>query len=161
VYDDNGSQAGINYDAELDLDTVYATLSFRFPNSPMRITGGAFLNNNELLLTSQDAPNFDIGGTTFTAADVGTLSSVTGFDGTAPYAGVGFDFMIFDQVGLNVDFGVLWQGGPTVTLEADGLLASDPFFLDALETERQELEDEVEDFKAWPVLSFGFSYRFF
>jgi len=161
VYDDNGSQAGINYDAELDLDTVFATLNFRFPMSPMRITAGAFINNNELRLTSQDAQAFDIGGTTFTAADVGTLQSVAAFDGTAPYAGVGFDFMVLDKIGLNVDFGVLWQGGPTVTLESDGLLASDPIFQNALEAERQELQDEVDDFKAWPVLSLGFSYHFF
>lgn len=161
VYDDNGSQAGINYDAELDLDTVYATLNFRFPLSPMRLTVGAFLNNNELLLTSQDAPAFDIGGITYTAADVGSLRSVTAFDGTAPYAGVGFDFTVLDTIGLNFDFGVLWQGGPTVTLESDGLLANEPLFQAALEAERQELEDEVDDFKAWPVLSLGISYHFF
>jgi len=161
VYDDSGSQAGINYDAELNLDTIFATLNFRFPMSPMRLTIGAFQNNNELLLVSQDTPTFDIGGTTYTAADVGTLRSVTAFDGTAPYAGVGFDFTVLDKIGLNVDFGVLWQGGPTVTLDSDGLLASDPIFQSALESERQELQNEVEDFKAWPVLSLGVSYHFF
>lgn len=160
-YHDTGSQAGINYAAKLSLDTYYATLNFRFPLSPMRITAGAFVNNNELIMTSQDAPSFDIGGITYTSADVGTLSSVTSFDSSAPYVGVGFDFDLFNKVGLNMDFGVLWQGTPAVTLVSDGLLANDPVFLAALETERQELEAEVDDFKAWPVVSIGFNFSFF
>ena len=47
-----------------------------------------------------------------------------------------------------------------VTLEADGLLAEDPLFQASLEQERQELEDEMSDFKAWPAISLGFFYRF-
>lgn len=160
-YNDTSSQAGINYDAELGLDTIYATFNFRFPLSPMRITAGAFVNNNKLTMTSQDSPSFDIGGITYTSADVGTLSSVTSFDSSAPYAGVGFDFDLFNKVGLNMDFGVLWQGTPAVTLVSDGLLASDPLFVAALEAERQELEAEVDNFKAWPVVSIGFNFSFF
>jgi hypothetical protein len=160
-YDDPGSQAGVDYDAELSLETYHATASFRFPLSPMRLTAGAYVNNNELNLVSQDAPTFEIGGTQFTSADVGTLSSSAYFEGTAPYLGVGFDFELFGKVGLNIDFGVLWQGDPTVSLEADGLLSNDQIFLDALESERQELESEIEDYKAWPVLSIGFNFKFF
>ena len=40
-YDDSGSQAGINYDATLDLNTFYASGNFRFPLSPFRLTVGA------------------------------------------------------------------------------------------------------------------------
>lgn len=159
-YDDTGSQAGINYDGELGLDTVYATANFRFPLSPMRLTAGIFGNNNELTLSSQDSATFELGGTTYSSADVGTLRSSTSFEDTAPYLGVGFDFDVFNKVGLTLDFGVLWQGDPAVTLTADGLLANDPVFLDALESERVELEAEVDDFKAWPVISIGFNFSF-
>ena len=63
---------------------------------------------------------------------------------------------------MNFDLGVLWQGEPSVTLTADGgLLENDPTFLAALETERLELEAEFEDYKAFPVLSLGFSVNFF
>lgn len=160
-YDDSGTQAGIGYDANLSLDTLYATANFRFPLSPMRLTAGAFVNNNELQMTSQDSPSFDIGGVTYTSADVGTMQSVTSFAKSAPYLGIGFDFELFNKLGLNFDFGVLWQGEPGVTLTSDGLLANDPSFLAALESERQELEAEMEDFKAWPVLSVGFNFSFF
>ena len=160
TYDDTGSQAGVNYDAELSLDSFYATANFRFPLSPMRFTAGLYSNGNELELTSRDAAAIDIGGTVYPAASVGTLNSVTSFQSTAPYAGVGFDFDVFGKVGLNLDFGVLWQGDPDVTLTADGILATDPTFQDALEAERQELINEVEDYKAWPVVSVGFTYKF-
>ena len=160
TYDDTGSQAGVNYDAELGLDNFYATGNFRFPLSPMRFTAGLYSNGNELNLTSRDAATIDIGGTVYPGDAVGTLRSTTSFDSTAPYAGVGFDFEVFDKIGMNIDFGVLWQGDPDVTLSADGILGSDPLFLDQLEQERQELEDEVEDYKAWPVVSVGFTYEF-
>ncbi len=160
-YDDTGTQAGVEYDGQLRLETFYATANFRFPLSPMRITAGAFANNNKLVMTSLAAPSFDIGGTTYTSADVGTLESVTTFDSSAPYVGVGFDFELFSKLGLNLDFGVLWQGEPQLTLASDGLLANDPVFIDALEAERQELQAEVEDYKAWPVISIGFNFSFY
>ncbi len=159
-YDDRGSQAGINYDAELSLDNFYGTANFRFPLSPMRFTAGAYSNGNELNMISRDALAFDVGGTVYPADAVGTLTSTTSFDSTSPYVGVGFDFDVFDKVGLTLDFGVLWQGEPNVTLESDGLLANDALFLDSLEAERQEIESEFEDYKAWPVVSLGFNYQF-
>ncbi len=165
-YDDNGSQAGINYDATFSLDTYYATGNFRFPLSPFRVTAGVVSNGNEFAMASQDTGGlaFDIGNGTFSAADVGTLQSVTSFSSTAPYVGVGYDFEIFGKVGLNLDFGVLWQGEPDVTLDATGLATAPPAVQTELaielENERLELEDEMSDFKAWPVLSLGFVYNF-
>ena len=165
-YEDNGSQAGINYDATFVLDNYYATGNFRFPLSPFRVTAGAFSNGNEFRMQSQDYGNttIEIGGVTFDASDVGKLQSVTSFSSTSPYLGVGFDFEVLGKVGLNLDFGVLWQGDPAVMLEASGLATApadvQAALLPALETERLELEAEVSDFKAWPVVSLGFVYNF-
>lgn len=159
-FDDDGSQAGIEYNAELNLDTFYATGNFRFPLSPFRVTAGLYQNGNELNLSSVDTQTFDIGGVTYTAGEVGTITSKTSFSSTSPYLGIGYDFTVFDKVGLILDLGVLWQGEPSVTIATDGLLANDPTFLAALETERLELEDEVKNYKAWPVISLGFVYNF-
>ena len=159
-YDETGSQAGVNYDAVLNLDTFYATANLRFPLSPFRVTGGVFSNGNELELASLDSATFNVGGVTYSSAEVGTLRSVTSFSGTSPYLGVGYDFSVFGKVGLNLDFGVLWQGEPEVSLTADGLLADDRDFMDQLAIEREQLEDEMSDYKAWPVVSLGFFYDF-
>ncbi len=159
-YDDTSSQAGIEYDATLSLDTVYATGNFRFPLSPFRVTAGVFSNSNELLMTSTETGTFELGGTTYNASDVGTLRSTTSFGSTSPYLGFGYDFSLFNKVGLNFDVGVLWQGEPDVAVTADGVLATNPTFIQSLEAERLELENEISDYKAWPVISLGFVYNF-
>ncbi len=159
-YDEQGSQAGINYDATLELSSFYATANFRVAMTPLRFTAGLFANNNELKLISLDAASFDIGGTTYTSAEVGTLRSRTSFDSTSPYAGIGFDFGLFGKVGLNLDVGVLLQGDPRVSLTADGLLADDPAFMNALEIERSELEEDFDKFKAYPVVSLALNFNF-
>jgi hypothetical protein len=159
-YEESGSQSGINYDATLQLSTYYLTANFLFPASPFRISLGGYSNSNEVLMVSADNPTFDIGGVSYSAADVGTLTSITSFDSTSPYLGAGFDFSLFGKVGLNLDFGVLWQGDPKVSLTATGLLANDPTFQSQLETERSELEEDFDALKAYPVVSLGFSFSF-
>ncbi len=159
-YGYDGPQAGLTYDATLNLDTVYATGNFHFPLSPFRVTAGVFSNGNEFDLASVDSGTFDIGGTTYTLADVGSLTSVVSFEGEAPYLGIGFDFTVLDKVGMNLDLGVLWQGEPQVTMQASGLLANDPTFLAAVEIERQQLADDMSSFKAYPVVSLGFVFNF-
>ena len=165
-FDTSGSQAGVNYDATLAMDTYYLTGNFRFPLSPFRITAGAFSNGNELQMTSQDTlgADFNIGGVPFSSADVGALQSITSFGSTAPYFGFGYDFEAFGKVGFNLDFGVLWQGEPTVSLNATGLDTApaqvQALLIPALEAERLELENEISDYKAWPVISLSFVYNF-
>ena len=165
-YDTSGDQAGIDYDGTLTLDNYYLTGNFKFPLSPFRFTVGAFSNGNELGLLSRDVDggSYVIGGIPFDAARVGSLRSTTSFGSTAPYAGFGFDFELFGKAGLNLDFGVLWQDKPMVTLEATNWQNLSPIeqaiLGPALDNERDELEDEMSDFKAWPVLSLTFVYNF-
>ena len=160
-YDEAGGQAGINYDGTLALDTIHLTGNFRFPLSPFRVTAGAFLNNNEVRLVSQPMPSYDIGsGLDYLPAEVGTLRSVASFESVSPYLGAGYDFSLMDRLGLSLDFGVLWQGEPTVSMTSDGTLSTDPGFMQNLAEESQELEDELKDLKAYPVISIGFNFNF-
>lgn len=165
-YKTEGSQAGIGYDATLAMDNFYVTGNLRFPLSPFRLTAGAYSNGNELQLSSRDTggANFSIGGTPFSSADIGTLQSVSSFEKTSPYFGVGYDFELFSKVGLNLDFGALWQGEPSVSLIATGFDTApadvQAQLTTALEAERAELEAEIKDYKLWPVVSLSFVYNF-
>jgi hypothetical protein len=165
-YDANGDYSGITYGATLALDNYYLTGNLKFPVSPFRFTVGAFSNGNELQMRSleTDTGFIEIGGVPFPTSEVGSLSSTTSFDSTAPYVGVGFDFELFGKAGLNLDFGVLWQGDPSVSLEASNWSNLSPaeqaLLGPALEAERADLEDEVSDYKAWPVVSLAFVYNF-
>jgi len=159
-YDDNGSEAGIDYDTELALQNFYATANMRAPLSPFRFTAGLVSNSNEVNLLSQDSSTFLIGGTTFTSAQVGQLQGKADFDSIAPYAGIGFDFRLFDTLGLNFDLGVLWQGAPRLALTATGPIAADPVFQSELAIEQAELQNAVDDYELYPVASLGFSFNF-
>ncbi len=158
--DDGGRHANVLYDTELNLETIYVTANFHFPVSPFRITLGAFANGNEFNMISAEPGDFNVGGDFYTGPEVGTMTAITSFDSTSPYLGLGFDFELFGKAGLNFDLGVLWQGEPVVELSADGLLALDPTFLASLEAERLELEEDMSDFKAYPVVSLSIVYNF-
>ena len=61
-----------------------------------------------------------------------------------------------------VDAGAFYQGKPKVSLTAEplipGLLPSR--FSQDLEAERREIEDDLDSYRFYPVLSLGVSYRF-
>ena len=164
--DTTGTQASVDYDATFAMENYFLTGNIRFPLSPFRVTLGAYSNGNEIQMTSQDTVSgiLDFGGDSFNTSAIGSLQSVTTFDSTSPYFGVGYDFEVFGKVGLNLDFGVLWQGEPSVSLFAtDTANASVAELLrlnDALAIESSALEDEISDYKAWPVLSLSFVYNF-
>ena len=66
---------------------------------------------------------------------------------------------------LNLDFGrVVARRTISVTLVATGFDNAPPSVQaqlgPALEAERLEIENEVSDYKAWPVVSLGFVYNF-
>lgn len=164
--DTTGTQATVDYDATFAMDNYFLTGNFRFPLSPFRVTLGAYSNGNEIQMTSQDTGGLplDFGGDSFDTGVIGSLQSVTSFDSTAPYLGVGYDFELFGKVGLNMDFGVLWQGDPSVSLFATGYDNAPALIqaeLDAaLAIESAALEDDISDYKAWPVFSLSFVYNF-
>lgn len=160
-FTDTRTETGVVYDAKVNLDTYYVTGNFRFPLSPFRVTAGLYSNGNEVNAVSGDNGSIIvIGGDPYPADAVGTVSARAGFDSTSPYVGVGYDFSLFGKVGLNLDFGVLWQGSPHVDIATDGILSGNPTFEASLEAERLDLENQISDYKAWPVISLGFVVNF-
>ncbi len=134
--EDDGRHASNLYTGEIDLETYYLTANFHFPLSPFRLTVGAFANGNELNMVGASTGDYNFGGQTWTQDQVGTLTSTTSFDSTAPYVGLGFDFELFGKAGLNFDLGVLLQGDPIVTLVSTGTAMDDPLIQDAFQATR-------------------------
>lgn len=55
----------------------------------------------------------------------------------------------------------MFQGSPRVSdLRSTGTLANDPLFRAELERERQEIEDDIDQFKIYPVIQLSLSYLF-
>jgi hypothetical protein len=64
-------------------------------------------------------------------------------------------------VKFGIDAGALFQGSPRVSqLQSTGSFANNPIFLAALELERREVEDDIDQFKVYPVLQLTLGYLF-
>lgn len=148
-------------DIEYDLDLEWQSISLLadwhpFGNS-FRFTAGLMSNGNELT-GSSTATSVTIGDTTYPGVG---LDAKLDFDATAPYLGVGWGNALSAGKGwgFNVDVGVLFQGAGDVALTPTGPAAGlvDPADIAA---EERKFEDDIKDYKYYPVFSFGVSYKF-
>jgi hypothetical protein len=150
-------EGGIDYDGDLKLGGYGVLVDFFPIDGNLRFTAGLFSNRNELDIVARPFENVEIGGTVYTPAEVGKLTGAVDFDTTAPYAGFGWGNLAQGKrFGFIFDAGFLFQGSGEVTLRSDSPLV-DP---DDLAAEIEEIEDEVDDYDFWPVISFGVAFRF-
>jgi len=156
------SQDDIKYDVDLDLSSVSAILDWHPFNGGFRVSAGILSNDNSIDVDAQSSATYSIGNTTYSGSDVGTLTGSVGFENVAPYVGVGWGnaFGEGKRVGVVFDVGVIFQGTPNVNLTADGTLSDNAAFLEDLALEEEELKDELNEFKYYPVISLGMTYRF-
>jgi hypothetical protein len=157
------STSDIDYDMEVDLLSFPIVLDWHlFRDSGFRISAGALINQNEADLEGSSQSSYTIGGIEYTAAELGTLRGKVDFDTVAPYLGIGWGNAVGKNKrwSFNCDLGVVFQGQANIDLAANGPVASDPSFQADLDQEKQDLEDELDDYKYYPVVSLGVSYRF-
>jgi hypothetical protein len=163
-YSDSGTESGINYDADLDLSSFGAYLDWYPFLHGLRVTAGWFAADNGIDVVGRPGQggSYDIGGTTFTAAQVGTLSGNADLGSSAPYLGLGWQFGAGGKgFHVNLDAGVLFQDSPTVQLTSTGGTQSgNPQLTQALDSESRDLEDELDKLELYPVISLGLGYRF-
>ena len=161
-YDTSESASGNDYDAELQLDSKMVGADWRPFAGNFRFTGGMLFNDNSLAVDAEPAAFYNIGDIVVPGDQVGNLTGGISFDDQAPYAGVGWDSSILGlaNFAMSFDLGVVYQGSPQVTLSADGPISSDPLFQQELEKEESNVQNEIDDYKYYPVASLGLTFRF-
>jgi hypothetical protein len=84
------------------------------------------------------------------------------FRAVAPYIGIGWGNALDEagHWGLATDLGVAFTGSPDMDLSATGPIAADPTFQARLAEEEKDIQDELDIFKVYPVLSISLFYRF-
>lgn len=150
----------IHYDGKLKLGSVGAQIDYRFSaNGPLYATAGLYANANKIRAHARPTQDTQVGGVTFTPDQIGTLTSDAKFKGAAPYLGIGarWPVGVFE---INLEAGAYFQGKPRVTLTSDGTYADNATYKDALERERLSLQQDVDDFSTYPVVSLGLRYKF-
>lgn len=164
--DYNTTEDDIDYDFDFQLKSTALMLDIHPFAGKFRLTAGVLDNRNRL--DGQAVPNgtYEIGDRTYQAEDVGTLySSVILGDKNPLYLGLGWSKALGNSgFGFGFDVGVVMQGSPSVSLWAEGPIMDDPNmgpqFEEDLRAEERNLQDELSDFKSWPVIAFGVTYQF-
>ncbi len=159
----SGEKGDVEYDLDLNLQNVFAILDVHPFKNALRLSGGLFYNGNSLDAKGKPSSGtFTIGDHKYPAALVGNLKGDIDFNDFAPYCGLGIDTTFGKErdFGLSLELGVLYQGSPNVSLTSDGPLSNDRIFLNDLAKEEAKLKDDLENFKFYPVISVGITYRF-
>lgn len=161
-YTYDGEEDDVDYDIDLNLFSGSALLDWHPFAGVFRISAGLVLNANELDMKARPTGLVEIGDREYAPADVGTLSGDVDFRSVAPYVGIGWGNAVGkdQRWGFVCDLGVVFQGSPDAALVASGPIASDPTFQEDLAREEENLEDDLDFFKYYPVISFGISYKF-
>jgi len=160
-YSFDQTESGIDYEFDVNWDSISAALDFHPTKGAWRITAGLLKNDNGLSMQSNLSDDVSVGGTTYTPAEVGTLRGDIGFDDNiAPFLGLGWDWSRTKRFGLTFDFGVVKQGMPTISLSADGGLIGDPAFEADLAAEEAELQEALDDLDLVPFATVGLVFRF-
>ncbi len=159
-YDLDLTKSDVKYAFDLKLRSVSLLLDVHpFPSSGFRLSGGVMFNGNKVDLVGESQGTYEIGNKTYTGAQIGSLIGKMTFRSAAPYAGIGWGNATKSRVGFALDLGVAFQGAPDVNLSATGPVAADPTFQAELQKEEQEIKDNVDELKYYPVVSVGLSFK--
>lgn len=168
---DDQEQGGIVYDGDLEFSGFGGFLDVHPMAGGFTLTGGVYVGDKSVQLDALPQETVDIGGRDFAPDEIGMLQGAARFSDTAFFAGLGWDDALYKEgrLSFNLRAGVMFAGEPDVSLgstrldeiEASGALANEAVELRArLDAEERELEEDIDDYAYWPVLTVGLGYRF-
>jgi len=156
-----GTEDDVEYDFKLKLKSATGLIDLHPGGGSFRVSGGLVVNDNALDAVGVPTGTYRIGNTTYTGAQVGTLTGRVDFRRTSPYGGIGFGNMAKGSgPGFFLDLGVVFQGSPRVTLTASGPAAGAPQFQEDLRREETNLRNDLKVFKYYPVVALGVVVKF-
>lgn len=162
----NANLGNIDYNGDLKLSSAGAVLDYHPGGQWFRLSAGLFFNGTELNVDGKPSGGtFKFNGTTYTAAQIGSVKGKVQFDHLAPYVGVGVARAPASEAGitLNADLGALLVGAPksSLSVRCGSVLPSvtcTQLQSDA-NVERSKFEHDAHRYSVYPVISFGVGYR--
>lgn len=148
----------IDYSADLDLRSTALFLDWHPFTGTFHLTAGYLFSNNELSASATPASSVEIGGQTYDPSDIGKIDATVSL-GSGPYVGLGWGNVPASGFGFTFELGAVQMGTPDVDLDIE-----DPNDVIAanndIEKERANMEDDLDEFELYPVVSLGLSYGF-
>jgi len=167
----NERAGGNRYRARLSLNNAAALLDWHPGAGGFRVSAGAMYDANRLDGDSEPSSHgtYTIGHLQLPASVIGTLHGKIDYATIAPYLGIGWGTAprAGPGFGVSADLGVAFQGRPRVTLTIEPPPGS-PFNSPAvmallapeLALEAARVEQRIDGYRYFPVLTVGISYRF-
>jgi hypothetical protein len=154
----------IAYNGKLKLRNYEGLIDFYAPAGGFRLTAGVVGNSDKIDLASKPGQTITVNGVPYPSDAVGSVTGDVKFNKTSPYAGIGFGHKPSGGrgFGLTFDLGVLYQGSPKLAVQAhptNPALVPPKFYAD-LEAERAKTENDIRNYKYYPVVGIGFSFGF-
>ncbi len=147
----------VEYKTNIDLSGISLLADWHVFEGPFRISSGLYYMNNSLQMKARPKEDVEIGDTEYTPAQAGTIKGSIDIDGLAPYIGIGWGnpFKNNSRLGFTCDFGMAFTKKPDASLTSSGTVSSED-----LAIERRKMEDDLDSYKFYPVISLGLYYRF-
>jgi hypothetical protein len=152
----------IDYDVDLNLLNPLVLIDWYPFSGSFRVSGGVLFNGSDIHLRAKPGEAVEIDGATYTPAELGSLRGDVEWRSMAPYVGIGWGNALGEggRWGFATDLGVAFTGSPSIDLSATGPISTDPTFRTRLAEEERDIQDELDAFKFYPVLSISLFFRF-
>ena len=162
-YSTSETREAIDYEAKLKLASGQLLLDwFPFSNN-FRLSAGAMVNGNKFTLDGKPSAGgtFTINGMPYTSSEIGSLNGKVDFRKVAPYFGLGYGRPVGRGLLLIGDLGVMFQGSPRTSLSVTcGATTSCAQIQSDVAAEQNKLDDDMRNYRYYPVLSIGLAYVF-
>ncbi len=161
----NTKLGDVDYDMDVDVGNLPLLVDIQPFGGHFRITGGCYIMTGDGAdLSSTPTSDVQIGSHTYGPDVVGTLSGkIEIADALAPYLGIGFGNAVGEDqlLTFTLDLGVIFQSyDVSLTSNGAGMTTLKDTFRQDLAKEESNLQDDMDSYKIYPVLTLGVSFHF-
>ena len=155
----------VDYDMDIDLISVPLLVDIHPFANHFRISGGLYIQpGSKAAIEGTPSTATQIGAHVYAPEVIGTITGDIEVSSTiTPYLGIGFGNSVGEDQLLTfmVDFGVIFQAyDVSLTSDGAGMTTKLDTFRNDLVLEEENVQSDMDNFKIFPVLTFGITYHF-
>jgi len=157
----------VKYKGDMDLSSAFLLLDVHPFGGVFRLSGGVYcyLDGEGDFEATPDKPWTKIGNHSYEPASIGTIFGHASMDrDVVPYVGLGWGNNVTEDAALTIalDIGVIFQDYTVdpLTSNGSGATSKDPTFRHDLAKERKRLQDDLDDWSIYPVVTLSLAYHF-
>ena len=158
----------VRYDGDITRNAASLVADWHPGSAAFRVSGGLYHHfDNEIDVTGRPGRtgSYEFNNRIYSSDDIGSIRGSGRFNKTTPYIGIGWGNATRGSagVGFMAELGLMYQGSASVRLSARDCRLPEALctqLAEDLREEARELEDDINDYKWWPVLNLGIYLRF-